>query len=268
MQTPQGWYNALRVVKKNIWMFLLLLIQNCAIWLMAENRFVLSFTYTKLILFLLPCNLFVCGSFELYPNGKFTKKKLRDVRIFQVFTWAPFRLWWLMSLPTYKNIDIRYINKMFFFAMPGYILQLMGCYLADLVDYGSKSWILGCMSEYMSVRCASHLGKDARPCWKLKQKMFENRNMKNRFWLFLDILDMQELLARVYLHVLVSPETRTCRYILAGHPDMFLTIFVLHTYWAIHSRTIQTEADMWEPLAETYLHVSNPKNKWKPNFWK
>ena len=105
---------ALRVVKKNIWMFLLLLIQNCAIWLMAENRFVLSFTYTKLILFLLPCNLFVCGSFELYPNGKFTKKKLRDVRIFQVFTWAPFRLWWLMSLPTYKNIDIRYINKMFF----------------------------------------------------------------------------------------------------------------------------------------------------------
>ena len=149
---------------KKIWLFLLLLIQNCAIWLMAENRFVLSFTYTKLILFLLPCNLFVCGSFELYPNGKFTKKKLRDVRIFQVFTWAPFRLWWLMSLPTYKNIDIRYINKMIFFAMPGYILQLMGCYLADLVDYGSKSWILGCMSEYMSVRCASHLGKDARPC--------------------------------------------------------------------------------------------------------
>ena len=99
---------------KKIWMFLLLLIQNCAIWLMAENRFVLSFTYTKLILFLLPCNLFVCGSFELYPNGKFTKKKLRDVRILQVFTWAPFRLWWLMSLPTYKNIDIRYINKMFF----------------------------------------------------------------------------------------------------------------------------------------------------------
>ena len=185
MQTPQGWYNALRVVKKNIWMFLLLLIQNCAIWLMAENRFVLSFTYTKLILFLLPCNLFVCGSFELYPNGKFTKKKLRDVRILQVFTWAPFRLWWLMSLPTYKNIDIRYINKMFFFAMPGYILQLMGCYLADLVDYGSKSWILGCMSEYMSVRCASHLGKDARPCWKLKQKCLKTEIWKIGFGYFL-----------------------------------------------------------------------------------
>ena len=72
-----------------------------------------------------------------------------------------------------------------FFAMPGYILQLMGCYLADLVDYGSKSWILGCMSEYMSVRCASHLGKDARPCWKLKQKCLKTEIWKIGFGYFL-----------------------------------------------------------------------------------
>ena len=166
---------------------------SCFCW----SKIVLSGWWLKTVLF---CHLHTLSWFCFFSHvtclfvevSSFTRmensqKKLRDVRIFQVFTWAPFRLWWLMSLPTYKNIDIRYINKMIFFAMPGYILQLMGCYLADLVDYSSKSWILGCMSEYMSVRCASHLGKDARPCWKLKQKMFENRIMKNRFWLFLDI---------------------------------------------------------------------------------
>ena len=52
----------------------------------------LSFTYTKLILFLLPCNLFVCGSFELYPNGKFTKKEVERRPHFSSFYMGTFQI--------------------------------------------------------------------------------------------------------------------------------------------------------------------------------
>ena len=106
---------ALRVVKK---------IYGCSCF--CWSKIVLSGWWLKTVLFChlhtlswfcffshVTCLFVEVSSFTRMENSQ--KKKLRDVRIFQVFTWAPFRLWWLMSLPTYKNIDIRYINKMFFF---------------------------------------------------------------------------------------------------------------------------------------------------------